>query len=177
MKTPPVVNTETKNDSYLMGDKVMYGFPSRTYFELYDGSCKSKKLYSVQTKHMPKDVAAVVYDPKHNLNIDKEDFRKGSPVGRDHVFVEYTEDLIELLKRHGIETKVVYHDDVSNKSAGMSTKKNSAWVNPSAFTWISADSEDIDIEPGDADIYVDTDSKKTGKAIVMALIAALSLLN
>lgn len=174
MKKPPVEDTEKKTDNYLMGDKVLYGFPNRTYFELYSGSCKSDKLYSVQNKHMPDGVAAVVYDPQQNKNVDLAEFRDGQAVGREHVFVEYTADLIQLLNDRGITTDVVYFAD---NDKVMRTWKDAAWVNPSAFTWVEADDADIEVDV-DVDYNKgDKTPKKTNRAILAALVAAITLLN
>ena len=75
MKTPPWVSPfigddEKQPNRYLYGDKVLFGFPNRTYFELYTGTCSSDKIYSVQTKDFPKDIAAIVYYPEDNVNVD-----------------------------------------------------------------------------------------------------------
>ena len=176
MKRPPVVDTEKNTNTYLMGDKVLYGFPNRTYFELYSGSCKSDKLYSVQNKNMPEGVAAVVYDPQQNKNVDLAEFRDGQAVGREHVFVEYTSELAELLRARDIRTDVVYYVD-ANKANGMRTWKDAAWVNPSAFTWIAADDADIEVDV-DVDYNKgDKTPKKTNRAILAAIVAAITLLN
>lgn len=161
MKTPPWVSPfigddEKQTNRYLYGDKVLFGFPNRTYFELYTGTCSSDKIYSVQTKDFPKDIAAVVYYPEDNVNVDVEKLANGAQKGKQHILVEYSADLSNLLESRGV------------KSNGAS------FVNPSAFAWFSADEVEGD------DLQEDnqpTETKSNKKVIIAALIAALSLLN
>lgn len=161
MKTPPWVSPfigddEKQANRYLYGDKVLFGFPNRTYFELYTGTCSSDKIYSVQTKDFPKDIAAVVYYPEDNVNVDVKKLANGAQKGKQHILVEHSADLSNLLKSRGV------------KSTGTS------FVNPSAFAWVSADEVEID------DLQEDnqpTETKSNKKVIIAALIAALSLLN
>ena len=161
MKTPPWVSPfigddEKQPNRYLYGDKVLFGFPNRTYFELYTGTCSSDKIYSVQTKDFPKDIAAIVYYPEDNVNVDVKKLANGAPKGKQHVLVEYTADLSNLLESRGV------------KSNGAS------FVNPSAFEWVSADEvEGDDIQEDNQPI----ETKSNKKVIIAALIAALSLLN
>ena len=161
MKTPPWVSPfigddEKQVNRYLYGDKVLFGFPNRTYFELYTGTCSSDKIYSVQNKDFPKDIAAVVYYPEDNVNVDVEKLANGAQKGKQHVLVEYTADLSNLLESRGV------------KSNGAS------FVNPSAFAWVRADEVEIDDLPKDNQ---PTKTKSNKKVIIAALIAALSLLN
>lgn len=161
MKTPPWVSPfigddEKQPNRYLYGDKVLFGFPNRTYFELYTGTCSSDKIYSVQTKDFPKDIAAVVYYPEDNVNVDVKKLANGAPKGRQHILVEYSADLSNLLESRGV------------KSNGAS------FVNPSAFAWFSVDEVEGD------DLQEDnqpTETKSNKKVIIAAFIAALSLLN
>lgn len=161
MKTPPWVSPfigddEKQANRYLYGDKVLFGFPNRTYFELYTGTCSSDKIYSVQTKDFPKDIAAVVYYPEDNVNVDVKKLASGAQKGKQHILVEHSADLSNLLKSRGV------------KSNGAS------FVNPSAFAWVSADEVEID------DLQEDnqpTETKSNKKVIIAALIAALSLFN
>lgn len=161
MKTPPWVSPfigddEKQANRYLYGDKVLFGFPNRTYFELYTGTCSSDKIYSVQTKDFPEDIAAVVYYPEDNVNVDVKKLANGAQKGKQHVLVEYTADLSNLLKSRGV------------KSNGAS------FVNPSAFAWFSADEVEGDDLPEDNQ---PTETKSNKKVIIAALIAALSLFN
>lgn len=161
MKTPPWVSPfigddEKQVNRYLYGDKVLFGFPNRTYFELYTGTCSSDKIYSVQTKDFPKDIAAVVYYPEDNVNVDVKKLASGAQKGKQHILVEHSADLSNLLKSRGV------------KSNG------SSFVNPSAFAWVNADEVEGD------DLQEDnqpTETKSNKKVIIAALIAALSLLN
>lgn len=159
MKTPPWVSPFIGDDEqpnrYLYGDKVLFGFPNRTYFELYTGTCSSDKIYSVQTKDFPKDIAAVVYYPEDNVNVDVKKLANGAQKGKQHILVEYSADLSNLLKSRGV------------KSDGAS------FVNPSAFAWVSADEVEID----ETEDNQPTENKSNKKVIIAALIAALSLLN
>ena len=161
MKTPPWVSPfigddEEQPNRYLYGDKVLFGFPNRTYFELYTGTCSSDKIYSVQTKDFPKDIAAVVYYPEDNVNVDVEKLANGAQKGKQHILVEYSADLSNLLESRGI------------KSNGAS------FVNPSAFAWLSADEVvGDDLQEDNQPIEI----KSNKKVIIAALIAALSLLN
>ncbi len=177
MKTPPWVENTTENENkknYLFGDEVLFGFPNKTYFELYAGTCSSDKIYSVQTKDFPKDVAAVVYYPEDNVNIDVRKFADGAAVGTQHIFVEYSSDLANLLKKHEIESSVAYYTDAEDKGLGLRTYKNAAFVNPVAFEWVSEDEVDGDDVPTPSE----PEKKKSNtKAIIAALIAAISLLN
>ena len=179
MKTPPWVENATEKEdkkNYLFGDKILFGFPKRTYFELFNGTCSSDKIYSVQTKHFPKDVAAVVYYPEDNVNIDVHKFADGAAVGKQHVFVEYSSDLANLLKKNGVESNTTYYADAEDKGAGQRTYKNAAFVNPVAFEWVGLE----DVEEDGTDVYIpDPEENKSNKnkAIIAALIAALSLLN
>lgn len=179
MKTPPWVEenaTEKENKkNYLFGDKVLFGFPNKTYFELYDGTCSSDKIYSVQTKDFPKDVAAVVYYPEDNVNIDVRKFALRAAVGKQHIFVEYSSDLANLLKKHEIESSVAYYAE-EDKGLGQRTYKNAAFVNPSAFEWVSED-EVEEVDPDVPTPYEPEKKKSNTKAIIAALIAAISLLN
>lgn len=164
MKTPPWVSSFIGDDEkmpnrYLYGDKVLFGFPNRTYFELYTGTCSSDKIYSVQTKDFPKDIAAVVYYPEDNVNVDVEKLANGAQKGKQHVLVECTADLSNLLESRGV------------KSNGAS------FVNPSAFAWVRADEVEIDDLPEDNQPIETKETKSNKKVIIAASIAALSLLN
>lgn len=176
MKTPPFVEntTEKDNKKYSFGDKILFGFPKRTYFELFNGTCSSDKIYSVQTKDFPKDIAAVVYYPEDNVNIDVHKFADGAAVGKQHIFVEYSSDLAALLKKNGVESNTTYYADAEDKGAGQKIYKNAAFVNPVAFDWIGID--DVEEDKIDTPEEEENKSNKT-KAIVAALIAALALLN
>lgn len=183
MKTPPVENSTKQEDksNYLYGEKILFGFPKRTYFELYAGTCSSEKIYSVQTKDFPKDVAAVVYYPEDNVNIDVREFANGAAVGAQHIFVEYSSDLANLLKKHGVESSVLYYADAEDKGAGQRTYKNAAFINPVAFEWIGLEDVEEDVEENaEPEVNQEESVKKKSnknKAIIAALIAALSLLN
>ena len=194
MKTPPWVENSTKQEdknNYLYGDKILFGFPKRTYFELYAGTCSSEKIYSVQTKDFPKDVAAVVYDPNYNLIKDASKFADGDSVGKGHIFVALTDELVKILAERGITSDVLNEQYAYNGSTyyALSNPKvyeDCAWVNPMAFDWLTqeqVESEDEsngdvpEVLPG-ADPEESTKKKSNkNKAIIAALIAALSLLN
>lgn len=197
MKTPPWVENSTKqedNKNYLYGDKILFGFPKRTYFELYAGTCSSDKIYSVQTKDFPKDVAAVIYDPNYNLITDTSKLADGESVGKDHIFVALTDELVKLLAERGITSDVLNEQYAYNGSTYYALNnpkvyEDCAWVNPNAFEWLTQEQVESDGESDDApEVEQDVDpevnqeestKKKSNKnkAIIAALIAALSLLN
>lgn len=175
----PLKNNSNNSANYSYGDKVLFGFPNRTYFELYKGTCKSDKVYSVQTKDFQEDVAAVIYYPNQNVNIDVDKFQEKAAVGKQHIFVEATEDLAAFLKSRGIELESLYYVDAMDKGKGMATIKNAGWVNPVAFDWVAL--EDVEIEEGSENNPSQDESDKKSssktKAIVATIIAALALFN
>lgn len=88
-----------------------YGFPDRTYFELFEGTHPSRKIYSVQVKEWEKEfpgAAAVVQVKEQRLNDEIE-----------HLRVEPTADLVEFLGKRGV--------DVSKD----------IYIQPLAFAWVS----------------------------------------
>ena len=178
MKTPPVIeNNSGKEDkkNYLYGDKILFGIPNRTYFELYDGACASNKIFSVQKKNCLKDAVAVIYYPEDNVNVPISDFADREPLGHQHIFVSYSADLSKYLNDMGIQSDVVYYADCENKGLGMKTYKTAAFVNPTAFEWLTQEQ----IEELIPDEYFSDESqstKKSSKVIIAAIIAALSLL-
>ena len=197
MKTPPWVENSTKQEdksNYLYGDKILFGFPKRTYFELYAGTCSSDKIYSVQTKDFPKDVAAVIYDPNYNLITDTSKFADGDSVGKGHIFVALTDELVKFLAERGVTSDVLNEQYAYNGSTyyaltNPKVYEDCAWVNPMAFDWLTQEQVESDLESDDApevETEVETEvnqeestKKKSNKnkAIIAALIAALSLLN
>lgn len=190
MKTPPWVENSTKQEdkkNYLYGDKILFGFPRRTYFELYAGTCSSEKIYSVQTKDFPKDVAAVIYDPKYNLITDASKFADGDSVGKDHIFVALTDELVEFLAKRGVTSDVLNEQYAYNGSlTNPKVYEDCAWVNPIAFDWLTqeqvesedeSDGDAPDVEPEVSPEESTEKKSNNNKAIIAALIAALSLLN
>lgn len=193
MKTPPWVENSTKQEdknNYLYGDKILFGFPKRTYFELYAGTCSSEKIYSVQTKDFPKDVAAVMYVPNYNLITDTSKFADGDSIGKGHIFVALTDELVKILAERGITSDVLNEQYAYNGSTyyALSNPKvyeDCAWVNPMAFDWLTKEQVESDGESDDApeveqEVAPEESTKKKSnknKAIIAALIAALSLLN
>lgn len=183
-----VNNESKKNTNYAHGDKILFGFPKRTYFELYKGTCSSEKIYSVQNKDFPDGIAAIVYDPNQNVNVDVAKFQEYPAVGRQHVFVSATDDLIAFLKRRGIELESLYYVDARDKGKGVTTIKNAAFVNPTAFDWIPLDDvqvddeieEDIDVvnpQPGEPQPDSGEKNGSKTKAILAAIVAVLAALN
>lgn len=198
MKTPPWVENSTKQEDknyFLYGDKILFGFPKRTYFELYAGTCSSDKIYSVQTKDFPKDIAAVIYDPKYNLITDASKLADGESVGKDHIFVALTDELVKILAERGITSDVLNEQYAYNGSTYYALNnpkvyEDCAWVNPNAFEWLTQEQVELEDESdGDApevlpDVEQEVDPEEStkkksnkNKAIIAALLAALSLLN
>lgn len=195
MKTPPWVEenaTDKKpGNKYLYGDKMLIGFPKKKYFELYAGMCSSDKIYSVQAKDFPKDVAAVIYYPNYNIEENDGELAKGAKVGTEHVFAVLTDDLVSFLKQRGITSNVMnyqwgFSGETYYKLSNLKEYKNAAFVNPSAFEWVSEDeveevdpqAPDDDSPNSDAPTPSEPEKKKSNtKAIIAALIAAISLLN
>lgn len=185
MKTPPWVEENAtdkkRTNKYLYGDKMLIGFPKKKYFELYDGMCSSDKIYSVQTKDFPKDVAAVIYYPNYNIEENDGKLAKGEGVGKGHVFAVLTDDLVSFLKQRGITSNVMnyqwgFNGEIYYNLSNPKEYKNAAFVNPSAFEWVSED----EVEEVDPDVPTPSEPEKkksNTKAIIAALIAAISLLN
>lgn len=178
MRKPPVTTTDKPNEQYAFGDKVLYGFPSRTYFELYTGPCSSDKIYSVQTKDFPKDVSAVVYDPTFNLSKDLEKMKKNPAVGHFHVFAEYSKDLSDFLAKAGIDDKDV--DIKVTDQNGYIHNGTGAFVNPVAFEWMTEDGVVVeDFNPIKNFVSDPTQAESTSmkhKSLLAAIIAVIALL-
>lgn len=151
MKRPLLVLYESQlksNPSLLNGEGVLIGVPDRTFFELYDGAHSSEKLYSVQTRDLPSDTASLVYNPTDTVNTFLE---TNEDVKNDHVFVELSADVLQLLQDRKVYTPV------------------NAFVYKNAFKWIPLDEVNVEVIP--------EKKKSNTKAIIAALIAAISLLN
>lgn len=178
MKIPPGVEIIPEKEDkkvYLYGDEILFGFPNRTYFELYNGACSSDKIFSVQRSNYVEDAVAVIYHPEDNVNVDLKNFADKTAVGHQHIFVEYSADLSNYLDDMGIKSEVTYYADCENKSAGNSVYKNAAFVNPKAFEWLTQDQVEELFPDSNQDEGEQT--KKSNKVIIAALIAAISLLN
>ena len=151
-----------------------FGFPSRTYFELFTGEHPSSKIYSVQVKDWRDAFRKPVWDNLHhdiNAKPDRyvyEDRAAVIEVGnqslenkQQHLLVEPTADLVSFLANRGV------------------TIPNRFYVQPLAFNWPS---EDEVVVENDVEVEDDTTPdvsvpKNNNKALLAAIIAAISLLS
>lgn len=151
-----------------------FGFPFRTYFELFTGEHPSSKIYSVQVKDWRDAFSRPVWDNLHhgiNAKLDRfvcKDRAAVIEVGnqsiknkQQHLLVEPTADLVSFLADRGI------------------TIPNRFYVQPLAFNWSSEDEvvveNAVEVED-DTTPDVSVPKNKT-KAILAAVVAALTLLN
>lgn len=150
-----------------------YGFPDRTYFELFEGTHPSRKIYSVQVNDWKKAFSKKeMFDRNHDMHLSNDEIvYKYEDVAAvvqvehqklenkaSHLLVEPTADLIKFLKDRGVNIK------------------GDLYVQPLAFDWVSED----EVEEVNPDVPTPSDSEKkksNTKAIIAALIAAISLLN
>lgn len=132
---------------------VDYGFPNRTFFELYAGEHPSEKIYSVQVKDWVESAgdstAAVVQVDLDQVMTNHE----------SHMQVEPTADLVAFMDSRGI------------------TLPDTIYIQPLAFAW-SRDGE-FEVEEEMVEPQPDGGKEKGSKtkAIWAALVAALALLN
>lgn len=132
---------------------VDYGFPNRTFFELYAGEHPSEKIYSVQVKDWVESAgdstAAVVQVDLDQVMTNHE----------SHMQVEPTADLVAFMDSRGI------------------TLPDTIYIQPLAFAW-SRDGE-FEVEEETVEPQPDGGKEKGSKtkAIWAALVAALALLN
>lgn len=144
---------------------ISYGFPERTYFEIFAGKHPSRKIYSVQVAewikyfskpifrygHKPGDKVELDYAPTAavvQLSQQKQQLRE------DHFLVEPTADLVNFLKARGV------------------TIPDQIYVQPRAFSWDEDVVEDSTTEyPSQAE---STSMKR--KSLLAALIAVIAFL-
>ena len=157
----------------MLGDKILYGYPRKTYFELYVEREYSKKIYSVQTRDFPKDLPAVIYIPEKN----SERFHENGKAHQKHVFVVPTPELEDFLASRGVECYTQVKQEIQDplKQAGQTTvitktTDNTAWVNRYAFDWVEPE-EEITVE-----IKTEDQNYKT-KSLLALAVAIVSLLN
>ena len=149
---------------------VDYGFPNRTFFELYAGEHPSEKIYSVQVKDWEQffstpiqkgsqentHIESVYQDTAAVVQVDLDQVMTNH---ESHMQVEPTADLVAFMDSRGI------------------TLPDTIYIQPLAFAW-SRDGE-FEIEED----YMDEPQPDSGnngsktKAIWAALVAALALLN
>lgn len=189
MKKPPVDTTSTtKTDNYLFGDKTLIGYANRKFFELFVNTCKSEKIYSVQTEDFPEDIPAVIYIPEKNKNIDWPS--EEPSVGTKHIYVRLSDELIEFLAERGVVAAGYnYKYDPYKVSNQKYFILDHAWVIPSAFRWEDADPiEDEEIEaddpyyphPEDAEPEITEEEQQAKlnrkRAVIATAIALITLL-
>lgn len=157
---------------------VDYGFPDRTFFELYAGEHPSEKIYSVQVADWKKyfskseiapgqDVQRDVYDVPKTIRVYHDtaavvqvDMDQSLENRASHLKVEPTADLIDFLASRGVDVP------------------DTLYVQPLAFAW-SRDGEfevDEEIVEIPEEIKDDKGNSKT-IATIAALVAALSFLS
>lgn len=144
---------------------ISYGFPERTYFEIFAGKHPSRKIYSVQVAewmkyfskpifgygHQPGDKVELDYTPTAavvQLSQQKQQLRE------DHFLVEPTADLVDFLKARGV------------------TIPDQIYVQPRAFSWDEDVVEDSTTEYPTKD---ESTSMKR-KSLLAAIIAVIALL-
>lgn len=158
---------------------VDYGFPSRTFFELFAGEHPSEKIYSVQVKDWIR-----YFEYEHGRPASNPTDKDGNPfklreyddraavvqVDMDqslenrasHLKVEPTADLIDFLASRGVDVP------------------DTLYVQPLAFAWSRQGDFDVDEEivkiPEESKDDKQKGNSKT-KAIIAALVAALSFLS
>lgn len=180
MKNPPFETEPTveKQDKYLYGDKMLYGYPNKTFFELFSDTHWGDKIWSVQTKDFPKDVPAVIYIPSRNINIDWSNKREdeGDDRGQKHIFVALTDELISFLASYGIDAEALNYYDNKDKARGRVFIQDSAWVIPSAFEWEPVDLPEEDFDLAESDTEKGTKQNNKQKSILAFGVALLSLL-
>lgn len=149
---------------------VDYGFPNRTFFELYDGEHPSEKIYSVQVKDWEQFFSTPIQKgSQENTHIEyvyqdtaavvQVDLDQVMTNHESHMQVEPTADLVAFMDSRGI------------------TLPDTIYVQPLAFAW-SRDGE-FEVEEEMVEPQPDGGKEKGSKtkAIWAALVAALALLN
>lgn len=132
---------------------VDYGFPNRTFFELYAGEHPSEKIYSVQVKDWVESAgdstAAVVQVDLDQIMTNHE----------SHMQVEPTADLVAFMDSRGISLP------------------DTIYIQPLVFAW-SRDGE-FEVEEEMVEPQPDGGKEKGSKtkAIWAALVAVLAALN
>ena len=157
---------------------VDYGFPSRTFFELFAGEHPSEKIYSVQVadwkKHFSQSKLAQgqnvqhdVYETPDTVSVYNDtaavvqvDMDQSLENRASHLKVEPTADLIDFLASRGVDVP------------------DTLYVQPLAFAWSRQGDFDVDEEIVEITEEI-KDDKQKGKttAIIAALVAALSFLS
>lgn len=144
---------------------ISYGFPERTYFEIFAGKHPSRKIYSVQVAewikyfskpifrygHKPGDKVELDYAPTAavvQLSQQKQQLRE------DHFLVEPTADLVDFLKARGV------------------TIPDQIYVQPRAFSW---DEDVVEDSTTEYQTQAESTSMKR-KSLLAALIAVIAFL-
>lgn len=155
---------------------VDYGFPKRTYFEIFRGEHPSDKIYSVQVADWKRFFE---YDPSSNLKdadgnaIKTHEYKDTAAVVQvdldqkittraDHLRVEPTADLVEFLAKRGIEVP------------------DTIYVQPLAFAWSRDGEFDVESEivsPTEKPKEEDKKQEYKNKALLALAVAIVSLLD
>lgn len=170
----------TKKKKYTLGNEIKYGYISRIYLELFESTCYSKKIYSVQAedffKEFPKDTPAVIYLPSMNYGTDwiSYDMETGrGKVGNKHVFVVLTPEMVQFLQQRGIESKAINYASNATENREMSMYIDCAWVSERSCSWKDCDLSEDDVVLEE----IVTEKKKTNIKAILALgVALISLL-
>lgn len=157
-----------------------YGFPSRTFFELFAGEHPSEKIYSVQVADWKKyfskserapgqNVQRDVYDAPNTISVYHDtaavvqvDMDQSLENRASHLKVEPTADLIDFLASRGVDIP------------------DTLYVQPLAFAWSRDGEFEVDEEIVEIPEEVKDDKQKGNSkttATIAALVAALSFLS
>lgn len=156
---------------------VDYGFPNRTFFEIYAGEHPSKKIYSVQVKDWEQFFSIPIqkgsqenihteYIYQDRAAVAQVDLSQVMTNHKSHMQVEPTADLVAFMNSRGISLP------------------DTIYVQPLAFAW-SRDGEfeieeDIDVvnpQPGEPQPDSGEKNGSKTKAILAAIVAVLAAIN
>lgn len=163
-----------------------YGFPDRTFFELYNGQCNGRsadKLYSVQVADWEKFLSKRIIDSGHEIWETPNVEYKYTPTAAV-VDIDVSDQSIKVGEHIRVVPTVALASFLESKGFGCPSE---VWVNPDAFGWKEYgeyESETGDQffpgkedEPYNGGTENQSDKKNVnGKVVLAALVAAISLL-
>lgn len=159
-----------------------YGFPDRTFFEIFDAPCNGRsanKIYSVQVKDWKKLFSKMVQkgDAQQDVNVQREydheyvptaavvqvDMDQSVPKG-GHLRVLASNALVKFLKQQGVELS-----------------SSEIYVTPNAFEWTREGEFDPETNepfiPSEDDEPAENQKQGKKRALLALAVAALSLLS
>lgn len=157
-----------------------YGFPSRTFFELYNGQCNGRtadKLYSIQVAEWKEFFAKPVWDNVQHDVYEKPDRMQYTPTAAV-VDVDVSDQSIIRGEHIRVVPTVALAAFLNSK--GFSCP-NEIWINPDALAWKEYGEPDPEtgepfIPTPDDESYGGT-NKSNSKVFLAALVAIVSLLS